>query len=96
MKHKLAHKWARRSDTVLMLMLILWFIGAIWGMTIVTVQVFRDSYSIDIGSVLTYIGAPVSGYIITWLIKNLTENNIRTKSNPDYKEPVQPGESDTV
>lgn len=39
---------------------------------------------VDLTSVLVYIGGPVAGGLVTWLIKNMSEANTRSKLNPDY------------
>lgn len=99
-------KWVKRSDTILLAMTIMWFIGAFWGMTLETtkfvlqvIYAFKtlsntaNSYygygsgmnlSVDVNSVLIYIGAPVTGGLVTWLIKNMSEANTKNKLNPEY------------
>jgi len=95
-------KWIKRSDRILLAMIVLWFIGAAWGMSIITAQLvcqiiieFRTPPSsigyygsptigVDLTSVLVYIGGPVTGGLVTWLIKNMSEANTKSKLNPDY------------
>lgn len=83
-KVNLKDKWVKRSDIVIVSMIRLWFLGAFWGFGVVTIQAFCSDYPPDVSSVLTYIGAPVTGGIVTWLIKSLGENMTKTKLNPDY------------
>lgn len=57
---KMKRKWVKRSDVIILAMVILWFVAAVWGMVIVTIQVIQGSYNISVGEVLTFIGAPVA------------------------------------
>lgn len=98
-------KWIKRSDRILLYIIILWFIGAAWGIALTTasfaVQVWYSfaalqattggyygyggmDISLDANSILIYICAPVTGGLITWLIKNMSEANTRSKLNPEY------------
>ena len=98
-------KWIKRSDRILHSMVIMWFVGAFWGIAMETtsfalqvmyamrqLQASTGGYygyggmnlTLDINSVLIYIGAPVTGGLVTWLIKNMSEANTKSKLNPDY------------
>lgn len=102
-------RWIRRSDKILLWMIILWFIGAGWGLMIETasfivqaIKFLREPISdyygysegirFDIGEILLYIGGPVTGGIVTWLIKNMIEATTRNKLNPGYLKTHLPDE----
>ena len=108
-------KWIKRSDRILQAMIIMWFVGAAWGMIIVSLQFglqiyqtlkslqsvgdyygYGSTINIDINSVLIYIGAPVGGGIVTWLIKNMIEATTANKLNPDYLKTHLPEDEDII
>ena len=67
------------SKLAITAIIILWFIGAIFGMIIVTVQAVNDSYSIGLGELLMYIGAPMTSGILGYLVKSAVENKEKVK-----------------
>lgn len=73
------------SKLVLAAMIVLWFIGAVFGMIVVAVQLASGAYSIGLGELLTYIGAPMTGGIVGYLVKSAIENREKIQ---------QSGESD--
>lgn len=101
----MTRKWVKRSDRILFMMIIMFFIGAVWGIAMntasfivqviyafKTIQSASNSYygsggmniNVDYNSILIYIGAPVTGGLVTWLIKNMVESNTKNKLNPEY------------
>ena len=80
------------SKTVVRGMVIMWFIGAVYGAAIVMAEVIQSaastgSYSsvtIHLPELLTYIGMPVSGAIVGYLAKSAFENREKIKINPNY------------
>lgn len=80
------------SKWVVKAMIVVWFLGAAFGAIVVTAQLIlsftSDSiYSapmINISDLLNYIGMPVSGAIIGYLVKSAFENKEKIKSNPGY------------
>lgn len=70
-------------------MVILWFIGAVFGAFVVTFQLIRNDYSVAIDGLLAYIGVPMGGGIVTYLLKAAFENKEKIKQDykPDYVPP---------
>lgn len=77
------------SKKIIRLMVILWFVGALFGMAVVIVQLCTDSYSVSIDAVMNYIGMPVSGGIVSYMLKSAWENKEKIK-----KSGLQPPESE--
>lgn len=80
------------SKSVIRGMVILWFIGAVFGGAVVIVQLIQSFISgspytqtvIHLPELLSYIGMPVSGAIIGYLGKSAFENREKIKTNPGY------------
>lgn len=74
------------SKKVIAAMVVLWFIGAAFGAIVVSIQVIRNDYNVAIDSLLTYIGVPIGGGIVTYLLKTAFENKEKIKQDykPDY------------
>ena len=70
------------SKRCLAAMIVLWFIGAVFGFTVVTVQVVRADMVVSLAEVLAYIGAPMTGGIVSYMIKSAWEK----RKNNDVKE----------
>jgi hypothetical protein len=79
-------------------MVALWFVGAVFGAVVITVELVAtlagvDGYAmaitIHLPELLTYIGAPVGGGILGYLLKSAFENREKIRQNPDYLEPDQ-------
>lgn len=77
------------SKKIIRLMVILWFVGALFGMAVVIVQLCTDSYSVSIDAVMNYIGMPVGGGIVSYMLKSAWENKEKIK-----KSGLQPPESE--
>lgn len=77
---------AEYSKRILSAMIALWFAGALFGGVIVTVQAVRDSYYIPLDALLSYIGYPMGGGIIGYLIKSALENREKIKNNPNWED----------
>lgn len=76
------------SKKVVRLMIILWFVGAIFGAAIIIVEVIAtlvgvDGYSaaitIHLPELLTYIGAPMGCGVTGYLLKSAFENKEKIK-----------------
>lgn len=101
---KLFANMTEYSKQRLDLMIRLWIIGAFFGATIVVVEIVLNiacmfsselyAYSIPIHlpDLLVYVGAPITGGIVTYLIKSALENVSKgknrvfdpvTNNNPD-------------
>lgn len=80
-------------------MLVLWFVGAFFGMAVVIVELVAtliqsDGYgmtsTVHLPELLTYIGAPVGGGILGYLLKSAFENREKIKHNPNYNRAENP------
>lgn len=76
------------SKRVLRLMIILWFIGAIFGCGVVTYELIINSYIVHLGELLTYIATPISCGVTGYLLKSAFENREKIKQN--YNEDNMP------
>lgn len=68
------------SKRVVLALIILWFLGAIFGGIVIVVQLYRDSYTVSLDALLTYIGTPMGGGIIGYMLKSAFENREKIKS----------------
>ena len=62
------------SKKALVSMIILWFFGAAFGFFTVTVQLLRADMAISLSDLLLYIGAPMTGGIVSYMLKSAAEN----------------------
>lgn len=67
------------SKIVIVAMIIVWFVGALFGCACVTVQLIRGDYMIGLSELLAYIGAPMTGGIIGYMLKSGFENKEKIK-----------------
>ncbi len=77
-------KWVKRSDVIILLMVIAWFVVLVWAMVLVTVQIIRNDYQVNINDVTSMVNLTVGGAVMTWLIKNMYQTTTANKLNPDY------------
>lgn len=75
--------FTRFSKKCLAAMIVLWFIGAVFGFAVVAMQTMRGDMVISLGEVLTYIGAPMTGGIVSYMIKSAIEDNKIKKGNTE-------------
>ena len=75
------------SKAALAAMIVLWFIGAFFGMAVVVWQLITAAYTVNIGDVLMYISGPMTGGIVTYMVKSALENREKIKK-PDVSEEV--------
>lgn len=71
------------SKRVLAAIIILWFIGAIYGMIFGIVQMIICPEVASISDLLVYIGAPMSCGVVSYLIKSALENKTKIQKNYD-------------
>lgn len=67
------------SKKVIYLLILVWFFGAMFGCVCVGVQLIRGDYSVGLSELLTYIGAPMTGGIVGYMLKSGFENKERFK-----------------
>ena len=72
------------SKKALVSMIILWFIGAIFGFLAVTLQLLREDVAVNMGDLLMYIGAPMTGGIVGYMLKSAAENREKIKGGKNY------------
>ena len=60
-------------------MIILWFFGAVFGFLTVSVQVLRADVTVSLSDLLLYIGAPMTGGIVSYMLKSAAENREKIK-----------------
>lgn len=78
------------SKRIIRKMIALWFAGAIFGAAVIVIEIIGvlrgvDSYSmgltIHLPELLSYIGMPVGGGIVGYLLKSAFENREKIKQN---------------
>ncbi len=78
------------SKKIVKQMIALWFLGAVFGAAVVLVELIAtlcgtDGYStalaIHLPELLNYIGVPVGGGIVGYLVKSAFENREKIKQN---------------
>ena len=79
---KKSKKKREYSKAALAAMIVLWFIGAFFGMAVVVWQLITAAYTVNIGDVLMYISGPMTGGIVTYMVKSALENREKIKK-PD-------------
>lgn len=77
------------SKKIINLMIVLWFIGAAFGAIIIAVEIiatlamvdgFSMAITIHLPEWLAYIGAPITGGIVGYLIKSAMENKEKIRA----------------
>ena len=69
------------SKRVLSAMIIMWFVGAVIGLATVVVQLVRCDTLVSLSELLMYIGAPMTGGIVSYMLKSAFENKEKIKYN---------------
>ncbi len=87
---KKVNKKREYSKLALTAMIVLWFVGAVFGMTVVVWQLVTAAYTVNIGDVLMYIGGPMTGGIVGYLVKSAVENREKIRNDRGH-EPLHGG-----
>lgn len=85
------------SKRIIKQMIFLWFAGAVFGSAVIVVEIitaivgangYSAAITIHLPELLTYIGMPVGGGILGYLLKSAFENKekIRQNYDPNYDE----------
>lgn len=74
------------SKAAITAMIVLWFVGAVFGMAVVVWQLVTAAYTVNVGDVLMYIGAPMTGGIVGYLVKSAVENKEKIKKDAPAEE----------
>ena len=72
------------SKTIITMMIILWFIVALFGMVIIVINMVKGTYLSGLEGLFNYVGMPMTGGILGYLISKSVENREKIKANPDY------------
>lgn len=81
------------SKRIINRMIVLWFIGAAFGAAIVSIEIVASfavpgeymAVTVHLPELLAYIGAPITGGIVGYLIKSAMENKEKIKNNSVYE-----------
>jgi hypothetical protein len=73
-------------------MIILWFTVAVFGAVINIILLLRAPEVVNLDSFYLYIGAPISGGIVTYLIKSAMENTKKIENSNE----IESAEVDTL
>lgn len=71
------------SKRVITALAAVWFIGCAVGIAVVAVQTVRGDMSVGLSDLLLYIGAPMTGGIVTYMLKSAYENREKIKKSGD-------------
>lgn len=76
------------SKRIIVALAIMWFIGASIGIAVVLIQIIRNDLTVNLSDLLMYIGAPMTGGIMTYMLKSAFENKEKIKKgkNPPIDE----------
>ena len=83
-KAKRVQKLTEFSKRTIVALTVMWFIGALLGAAVVTVQTVRGDYNVALSDLLLYIGAPMTGGIVTYLLKSAYENKEKIKQTTPH------------
>lgn len=79
-------KLAEFSKRTIAALTVMWFVGALIGMLVVAVQTARGDYNVALSDLLLYIGAPMTGGIVTYMLKSAYENREKIKRGAEPQE----------
>ena len=68
-------------------MIVLWFVGALFGFAVVALQVIRGDMTVSLADLLLYIGAPLTGGFVSYMIKSALEDK-RKKVNENEESEI--------
>ena len=82
-KRRITKQYSKRVVTA---MIIAWFVGIAFGMSVIVWQMIRAPDAVSLDSLLTYIGAPMGCGIAGYLAKSAFENREKIKAHyiPEY------------
>ena len=67
------------SKRVIAALIVVWFVGALVGVAVVTVQTMRGDMVVNLSDLLVFIGAPMTGGVVAYLLKSAYENKEKIK-----------------
>lgn len=68
--------------------ILLWFVVAIFGIAVQIVHLFRNPELVSLEGLFGFVGLPMTGGIVGYLIKSAMENKEKIKGNIDSNETV--------
>lgn len=83
---KRVRKLTEFSKRMVVALCVMWFTGALLGAAVVIVQTARGDYNVALSDLLLYIGAPMTGGIVTYLLKSAYENKEKIKRGSEPQE----------
>lgn len=86
-KGKKRRTLAEFSKRAVAALIAVWFVGALLGAAVVAVQTLRGDMTVNLSDLLLYIGAPMTGGIVTYLLKSAYENKEKIKNGAAGGEP---------
>lgn len=84
-KAKRVNRLTEFSKRTIVALTTMWFIGAVIGIVVVTLQVARGDYTNGLSDLLLYINAPMTGGIVAYLLKSAYENREKIKKSEVHK-----------
>ena len=72
------------SKKVIAALVAVWFVGALVGVSVVAVQTLRGDMVVNPSDLLVAIGAPMTGGIVTYLLKSAYENKEKIKQTTPH------------
>ena len=74
------------SKRMVVALCVMWFAGALLGAAVVIVQTVREDYNVALSDLLLYIGAPMTGGIVAYMLKSAFENKEKIKRGAEPQE----------
>ena len=74
------------SKKILLLIAVLWLLIALFGVGITIYQAITSPDNVNLEGLYSYVGAPMAGGIIMYLIKSAIENKHKIKKSLDNEE----------
>ena len=85
-KAKKTKKITEFSKRTIIALIVMWFIGALDGIIVVAIQTIRGDYNVALSDLLLYIGAPMTGGIVAYLLKSAYENKEKIRRGGEPQE----------
>ena len=85
-KAKKTKKFTEFSKRTIIALIVMWFIGALDGIIVVAIQTIRGDYNVALSDLLLYIGAPMTGGIVAYLLKSAYENKEKIRRGGEPQE----------
>lgn len=70
------------SKKVLRFMILLWFIVALFGIGVTIYQLWKTPEYVNLDGLYNFVAIPISGGVVSYLIKSAIENKQKIKSSP--------------